>query len=145
MKASFYTVLVAFALLVAPAAYAQGAAAGPTGLQAPMPASPGTFWSAYDLLSQCRETASRERQSQCIGAVRGMIQGYQYGVLFLSNKSPLNSEQLKAASLCLNQVSIKTVVDEFIGDANQVPEHLLRLTPAQVALLGSVHMHHPCQ
>lgn len=146
MKASSYAALAVSALLAAPAAYAQSVAgASSTELRAPMPAGPGTHWSAYDLLSHCRETANEGRQGQCIGAVRGLIHGYQYGVLFLSNRLSLNSEQIKAASLCLNQVSIKTIVDEFVGDANQVSEDSLRSTPAEVALLGSVHMHHPCQ
>jgi hypothetical protein len=35
-------------------------------------------------------------------------------------------------------------VDEFLADAKQVDEAALKRTPAEVAVLGSVHSHHAC-
>ena len=35
-------------------------------------------------------------------------------------------------------------VDEFLADAKQVDEASLKRTPAEVAVLGSVHSHHAC-
>jgi hypothetical protein len=41
-------------------------------------------------------------------------------------------------------VQVSSIVDDFIGDATQVSEDSLKRTPAEVAVLGSVHLHHAC-
>ncbi len=76
--------------------------------------------------------------------MRGIIHGYQYGVLFLSQRSSLPAKETQRVSLCLRDVPVSTLVDEFVQDANQVSADSLKRTPAEVAVLGSVHMHHAC-
>ncbi len=44
----------------------------------------------------------------------------------------------------LNRYAI-LLVDEFVQDASQVSADSLKHTPAEVAVLGSVHMHHACE
>lgn len=83
-------------------------------------------------------------QGQCVGAIRGIIHGYQYGVLFLGQRASLPPNETQRVSLCLNNTPVSSIVDEFIADAAQVNEDSLRHTPAEVAVLGSVHLHHSC-
>ena len=79
-----------------------------------------------------------------MGAVRGIVRGYQYGVLFLSQRASLPVSETQRISLCLTDTTVSSIVDDFISDAKQVNEADLRRTPAEVAVLGSVHAHHAC-
>jgi hypothetical protein len=109
----------------------------------PMPTADPTF-SAYTLQQLCKRTSDGVAQGQCLGAVRGIIHGYQYGVQFLAQHAQLNTGETQRVSLCLHDVTLSSIVDDYIADANQVDTASLKDTPAEVALLGSVHMHHPC-
>ncbi|RKR44404.1 Rap1a/Tai family immunity protein [Paraburkholderia sp. BL17N1] len=114
----------------------------PTLSQAAPPVDP-TF-SAYSLAQTCKQKTDNVAQGQCVGAIRGIIHGYQYGVLFLGQRSALPANETQRVSLCLRNVQVSSIVDEFVADAGQVNEDSLRHTPAEVAVLGSVHMHHSC-
>jgi hypothetical protein len=76
--------------------------------------------------------------------VRGIVRGYQYGVLFLGQRSQLKANETQRVSLCLSNTPVSALVDEFLADAKQVDEASLKRTPAEVAVLGSVHSHHAC-
>jgi hypothetical protein len=76
--------------------------------------------------------------------VRGIIHGYQYGVLFLSQRTTTPAGEMQRISLCLRDVPVSQIVQEFVADASQVSPDALKQTPAEVALLGSVHSHHAC-
>ncbi|CAE6696585.1 hypothetical protein [Paraburkholderia nemoris] len=110
--------------------------------QAAPPVDP-TF-SAYSLAQTCKLKNDNVAQGQCVGAIRGIIHGYQYGVLFLGQRASLPPNETQRVSLCLRNTQVSSIVDEFIADAAQVNEDSLRHTPAEVAVLGSVHMHHSC-
>lgn len=118
------------------------ATAQPAQLRAAPPVDP-TF-SAQTLAQLCQKKSDNVAQGQCIGAVRGIIHGYQYGVLFLAQRASLPSGETQRVSLCLRDVAVASIVDDFVHDASQVDAASLKQTPAEVALLGSVHMHHPC-
>ncbi|WP_144148183.1 hypothetical protein [Paraburkholderia sp. BCC1884] len=107
------------------------------------PAVDPTF-SAYSLAQTCRQKSDNVAQGQCVGAIRGIIHGYQYGVLFLSQRASLPANETQRVSLCLRDTQVSSIVDEFVKDAAQVNEDSLKHTPAEVAVLGSVHMHHNC-
>lgn len=79
-----------------------------------------------------------------MGAVRGIVRGYQYGVLFLSQRASLPEGETRRVSLCLTDTKVSSIVDDFLADAKQVNEADLKRTPAEVAVLGSVHAHHAC-
>jgi hypothetical protein len=125
---------------------AQGAQAAqplsPTLSQAAPPVDP-TF-SAYSLAQTCKQKNDNVAQGQCVGAIRGIIHGYQYGVLFLGQRAALPANETQRVSLCLRNTQVSSIVDEFVADAAQVNEDSLKHTPAEVAVLGSVHMHHSC-
>jgi hypothetical protein len=125
---------------------AQGAQAAqplsPTLSQAAPPVDP-TF-SAYSLVQTCKQKNDNVAQGQCVGAIRGIIHGYQYGVLFLGQRAALPANETQRVSLCLRNTQVSSIVDEFVADAAQVNEDSLKHTPAEVAVLGSVHMHHSC-
>jgi hypothetical protein len=125
---------------------AQGAQAAqplsPTLSQAAPPVDP-TF-SAYSLAQTCKQKNDNVAQGQCVGAIRGIIHGYQYGVLFLGQRAALPANETQRVSLCLRNMQVSSIVDEFVADAAQVNEDSLKHTPAEVAVLGSVHMHHSC-
>jgi len=125
----------------APAQTAQ-AAQPPTLSQAAPPVDP-TF-SAYSLAQTCKRKNDNVAQGQCVGAIRGIIHGYQYGVLFLSQRSALPVNETQRVSLCLHDTPVSSIVDDFVADTAQVSEDSLKHTPAEVAVLGSVHMHHGC-
>jgi hypothetical protein len=110
------------------------------------PAAPAVdpSFSASSLAQLCRQKSDNVAQRQCVGAVRGIIHGYQYGVLFLGQRASLPANETQRVSLCLRGVPVATIVDEFIGDAGQVSDDSLKRTPAEVAVLGSVHSHHAC-
>ncbi|MGP8433640.1 hypothetical protein ACT2FY_04995 [Paraburkholderia fungorum] len=110
--------------------------------QAAPPVDPS--FSAYSLAQTCKRKNDNAAQGQCVGAIRGIIHGYQYGVLFLGQRASLPPNETQRVSLCLNNTSVSSIVDEFIADAAQVNEDSLRHTPAEVAVLGSVHLHHSC-
>ncbi|CAE6777077.1 hypothetical protein [Paraburkholderia aspalathi] len=110
--------------------------------QAAPPVDP-TF-SAYSLAQTCKLKNDNVAQGQCVGAIRGIIHGYQYGVLFLGQRASLPPNETQRVSLCLRNTQVSSIVDEFIADAAQVNEDSLKHTPAEVAVLGSVHMHHSC-
>jgi hypothetical protein len=112
-----------------------------TALQAP-PVDPS--FSAYTLAQECARKSDNTAQGQCVGAVRGIVRGYQYGVLFLGQRSQLKAGETQRVSLCLSNTPVSTLVDEFLADAKQVDEASLKRTPAEVAVLGSVHSHHAC-
>ena len=136
--------LMAAALGLASLAHAQTPAQPmpPTMSQAAPPVDP-TF-SAYSLVQTCKQRNDNVAQAQCVGAVRGIIHGYQYGVLFLGQRSPLRPNETQRVSLCLRDTPVSSIVDDFLADAAQVDDDSLKHTPAEVALLGSVHMHHAC-
>ena len=110
--------------------------------QAAPPVDP-TF-SAYSLAQTCKQKNDNVAQGQCVGAIRGIIHGYQYGVLFLGQRASLPPNETQRVSLCLRNTQVSSIVDEFVTDAAQVNEDSLKHTPAEVAVLGSVHMHHGC-
>ncbi|MFM0729394.1 hypothetical protein PQQ52_02710 [Paraburkholderia sediminicola] len=110
--------------------------------QAAPPVDP-TF-SAYSLAQTCKRKNDNVAQGQCVGAIRGIIHGYQYGVLFLGQRASLPPNETQRVSLCLRNTQVSSIVDEFVADAAQVSEDSLKHTPAEVAVLGSVHMHHGC-
>ncbi|MFT4064929.1 hypothetical protein [Paraburkholderia sp.] len=110
--------------------------------QAAPPVDP-TF-SAYSLVQMCKQRNDNVAQGQCVGAIRGIIHGYQYGVLFLGQRDTLPANETQRVSLCLRDVTVSSIVDDFLNDAAQVPVDALQHTPAEVAVLGSVHQHHIC-
>jgi hypothetical protein len=126
-------------------AQSQAASAQPqpqTLSQAAPPVDPS--FSAYSLAQTCKRKTDNVAQGQCVGAIRGIIHGYQYGVLFLGQRASLPANETQRVSLCLSNMQVSSIVDEFIADAAQVNDDSLRHTPAEVAVLGSVHMHHSC-
>jgi hypothetical protein len=110
--------------------------------QAAPPVDPS--FSAWSLMQVCKQKADNVAEAQCVGAVRGIIHGYQYGVLFLGQRASLPANETQRVSLCLRNVPVSSIVDDFVGDAAQVSEDSLKRTPAEVAVLGSVHLHHAC-
>ncbi|BBU26793.1 hypothetical protein AWB80_00428 [Caballeronia pedi] len=138
MKPALSVALSTFAFSVAMAAHAQ------TAPQAPTPGAADPSFSAYALAQQCAAKSDNTAQGQCVGAVRGIVRGYQYGVLFLSQRASLSDNDTKRVSLCLTDTKVSSIVDDFLADAKQVNEADLRRTPAEVAVLGSVHAHHAC-
>ncbi|HEX7933404.1 MAG TPA: hypothetical protein VF573_10075 [Paraburkholderia sp.] len=114
----------------------------PTMSQAAPPVDPS--FSAYSLAQTCKQKSDNVAQGQCVGAIRGIIHGYQYGVLFLGQRTALPANETQRVSLCLRNTAVSSIVDEFVADAGQVNEDSLKHTPAEVAVLGSVHMHHSC-
>ena len=50
-------------------------------------------FSAYTLVQECMQKSDNVAQGQCVGAVRGIVRGYQYGVLFLGQRSSLKSNE----------------------------------------------------
>ncbi|CAD6508955.1 hypothetical protein LMG28727_00195 [Paraburkholderia kirstenboschensis] len=110
--------------------------------QAAPPVDPS--FSAYSLAQTCKQKNDNVAHGQCVGAIRGIIHGYQYGVLFLGQRASLPANETQRVSLCLRNTPVSSIVDEFVGDAGQVNEESLKHTPAEVAVLGSVHMHHSC-
>ncbi|KXV12389.1 hypothetical protein CR51_06610 [Caballeronia megalochromosomata] len=138
MKPALSLALCALTFGVAMAAQAQ------TTSQAPTPGPSDPSFSAYTLAQQCAAKSDNAAQGQCVGAVRGIVRGYQYGVLFLSQRASLPVSETQRVSLCLTDTQVSSIVDDFIADAKQVSEADLRRTPAEVAVLGSVHAHHAC-
>ena len=140
--------LMAAALGLASLAHAQTPAQpaarpmSPTMSQAAPPVDPS--FSAYSLVQTCKQRNDNVAQGQCVGAIRGIIHGYQYGVLFLGQRGTLPANETQRVSLCLRDVSVSSIVDDFLADAAKVDDDALKHTPAEVAVLGSVHMHHPC-
>jgi hypothetical protein len=110
--------------------------------QAAPPVDPS--FSAWSLAQLCQQKADNVAHGQCIGAIRGIIHGYQYGVLFLGQRAALPANETQRVSLCLRDVPVSALVDDFVQDAAQVSAASLQQTPAEVAVLGSVHMHHAC-
>jgi hypothetical protein len=144
--------LMISALGLASLAHAQTPAQSPT--QTPTQPQPQTLsqaappvdptFSAYSLAQTCKQKTDNVAQGQCVGAIRGIIHGYQYGVLFLGQRASLPPNETQRVSLCLRNIQVSSIVDEFVADAAQVNEDSLKHTPAEVAVLGSVHMHHSC-
>lgn len=137
--------LMAAALGLASLAHAQTPAAkpmSPTLSQAAPPVDPS--FSAYSLVQTCKQRTDNVAQGQCVGAVRGIIHGYQYGVLFLGQRTSLPANETQRVSLCLHDTPVSSIVDDFLADAANVDDDALKHTPAEVAVLGSVHMHHAC-
>lgn len=114
----------------------------PTLSQAAPPVDPS--FSAYSLAQTCKQKSDNVAQGQCVGAIRGIIHGYQYGVLFLGQRASLPANETQRVSLCLRNTPVSSIVDEFVADAGEVNDDSLKHTPAEVAVLGSVHMHHSC-
>jgi hypothetical protein len=114
----------------------------PTMSQAAPPVDPS--FSAYSLLQSCKQRNDNVAQGQCVGAIRGIIHGYQYGVLFLGQRTALPANETQRVSLCLRDVPVSSIVDDFVADAAKVDDEALKHTPAEVAVLGSVHLHHAC-
>jgi hypothetical protein len=114
----------------------------PTMSQAAPPVDPS--FSAFWLVQTCNQKNDNVAQGQCVGAIRGIIHGYQYGVLFLGQRGTLPANETQRVSLCLQDTQVSSLVDNFLADAAQVDPDALRHTPAEVALLGSVHLHHAC-
>ncbi|WP_206997531.1 hypothetical protein [Trinickia mobilis] len=130
--------LAAAALALASQAHAQQTVAN-----AEPPHTDPSF-SAYSLSQLCQQKTDNVAQGQCVGAVRGIIHGYQYGVLFLGQRATVPNEAVQRVALCLSGTPVATIVDEFVADTHQVDDEALKRTPAEVAVLGSVHMHHAC-
>ncbi|TKC82931.1 hypothetical protein FAZ69_24825 [Trinickia terrae] len=101
-------------------------------------------FSAYSLSQLCQQKTDNVAQGQCVGAVRGIIHGYQYGVLFLGQRATVPPNAVQQVSLCLAGTPVAAIVDEFVADTHTVNDDALKRTPAEVAVLGSVHMHHAC-
>jgi hypothetical protein len=146
--------LMAAALSLASLAHAQTAVQKPAQTApAAQPLSPTlsqaappvdhTF-SAYSLAQTCKRKNDNVAQGQCVGAIRGIIHGFQYGVLFLAQRTSLPANETQRVSLCLRNTAVSTIVDDFLHDAAQVSDDALKRTPAEVAVLGSVHSHHAC-
>jgi hypothetical protein len=114
----------------------------PTMSQAAPPVDPS--FSAYTLVQMCKQRNDNAAQGQCVGAIRGIIHGYQYGVLFLGQRAALPANETQRVSLCLRDIPVSSIVADFLADAAQVDDEALKHTPAEVAVLGSVHMHHAC-
>jgi hypothetical protein len=112
--------------------------------QAQTPGASDPSFSAYSLVQQCAQKSDNAAQGQCVGAVRGIVRGYQYGVLFLSQRAAVSDAETKRVSLCLTDTQVSSIVDDFLADAKQVKDDDLKRTPAEVAVLGSVHAHHAC-
>ncbi|KND57978.1 hypothetical protein BSCH_02223c [Candidatus Paraburkholderia schumanniana] len=139
MKPALSAVLAAgLTLAVALTANAQ------TAQPAPAPGASDPTFSAYALAQQCAAKSDNAAIGQYVGAVRGIVRGYQYGVLFLSQRASLPDTETKRVSLCLTDTQVSSIIDDFLADAKQVNEADLKRTPAKVALLGSVHAHHAC-
>lgn len=138
--------LLASLMAGASLAYAQNAAQNTTQTAAQTQAAPPVdpTFSAWSLAQSCQQKSDNVAHGQCVGAIRGIIHGYQYGVLFLSQRTSLAAKETQRVSLCLRDVPVSTLVDEFVQDASQVSADSLKRTPAEVAVLGSVHMHHAC-
>ena len=138
--------LTASLLSFASLAHAQNTAQNAQKIAAqPQTASPvDPTFSAWSLAQSCQQKSDNVAHGQCVGAVRGIIHGYQYGVLFLGQRTSLPAHETQRVSLCLRDVPVSTLVDEFVQDASQVSADALKRTPAEVAVLGSVHMHHAC-
>lgn len=133
------TLAAAFAFGLASAASAQTQAS-----TAPPPVDPS--FSAYWLSQLCQQPSSDNvSRGQCVSAIRGIIHGYQYGVLFLGQRGTLPTGETQRVSLCLRNTPVPAIVDEFVADTRQVDADALKRTPAEVAVLGSVHMHHACE
>lgn len=137
--------LIAAAIGLAPSLVrAQTAAPAATGNEQEQAAPPvDPSFSAWSLAQQCRDKENNAH-AQCIGAIRGIIHGYQYGVLFLGERASLPANETQRVSLCLRGIPVSSIVDEFVADAGQVSDDSLKRTPAEVAVLGSVHLHHAC-
>lgn len=137
--------LIAAAIGLAPSLVrAQTAAPTATGNEQEQAAPPvDPSFSAWSLAQQCRDK-DNNAHAQCIGAIRGIIHGYQYGVLFLGERASLPANETQRVSLCLRGIPVSSIVDEFVADAGQVSDDSLKRTPAEVAVLGSVHLHHAC-
>lgn len=120
------------------------AAQAQTTQQAPTSGAADPTFSAYALAQQCAAKSDNAALGQCVGAVRGIVRGYEYGVLFLSQRASLPDSETKRVSLCLTDTKVSSIIDDFIADAKQVSEADLKRTPAEVAVLGSVHAHHAC-
>src|SRR5438309_1570944 len=108
-----------FALCTAITAHAQS---GPT------PGASDPSFSAWSLAQQCGQKSDNAAQGQCVGAVRGIVRGYQYGVLFLSQRASLANNETKRVSLCLTDTKVSSLVDDFLTDAKQVSEDDLKRT-----------------
>ena len=132
--------LIASLAGMASLAHAQTAQAA---TQAAPPVDPS--FSAWSLAQSCQQKSDNVAQGQCVGAIRGIIHGYQYGVLFLGQRASLAANDTQRVSLCLRDVPVSKIVDDFVQDASQVSADALKRTPAEVAVLGSVHMHHACE
>ena len=50
--------------------------------EAPTPGAADPSFSAWSLVQQCAQKSDNTAQGQYVGAVRGIVRGYQYGVLF---------------------------------------------------------------
>lgn len=137
--------LAAASLALAGAAHAQ-TPAPQTATAAAQPMTPAVdpTFSAWTLAQLCQQQSDSVAQGQCVGAVRGIIHGYQYGVLFLAQRTSPPAGEMQRISLCLRDVPVATIVQEFVADASQVNADALKQTPAEVALLGSVHSRHAC-
>jgi len=138
--------LAAASLAWAGAAHAQTAAQPTAPAAATQPLRPPVdpTFSAWSLLQVCQQQNDNAAQGQCVGAVRGIIHGYQYGVLFLAQQTSPPAGEMQRISLCLRDVPVSAIVQAFVADARQVNPDALKATPAEVALLGSVHSHHAC-
>ena len=70
--------------------------------------------------------------------------GISTGCSFLSQRASVPDSETKRVSLCLTDTKVSSLVDDFLADAKQVSEADLKGTPPEVAVLGSVHVHHAC-
>ncbi|MGF6481548.1 hypothetical protein QFZ91_003711 [Paraburkholderia sp. JPY419] len=101
-------VLMATALGLASLANAQTPAQpmAQTLSQAAPPVDPS--FSAYSLVQSCKQRHDNVAQGQCVSAIRGIIHGYQYGVLFLAQRATFPANETQRVSLCLSDVPVSS-------------------------------------
>ncbi|WP_153100919.1 hypothetical protein [Paraburkholderia hayleyella] len=138
--------LTATSALFAPLTHAQTSSQPAPQAQQLTQAAPGVdpSFSAYSLAERCLQKGDNVAQGQCVGAIRGIIHGYQYAVLFLGQRAALPANETQRVSLCLRDAPVASIISEFIADTRGIDAETLKRTPAEVAVLGSVHLHHPC-
>ena len=81
-----------------------------TPAQPDVPPVDPTF-SAWSLAQLCQQKNDNVAQGECTGAIRGIIHGYQYGVLFLGQRVSMPAGETRNVSLCLRGTSVASIID----------------------------------
>ena len=66
--------------------------------QAAPPVDPS--FSAWSLMQACKQKSDNVAEGQCVGAIRGIIHGYQYGVLFVGQRTSLPASETLRVFIC---------------------------------------------